>query len=460
MAGQVPLSLEYSYLVPDVVLDTNKPENDELAQMQPAVMLAHETLEQGTGAGCDFLGWLEPATVMPPAQLADVQATAAKLRERTDVMVVIGIGGSYLGARTVIEALGAADAKPVLYAGQTLSADYTAWLLDYLKDKRFCLNVVSKSGTTTEPSVAFRLLRTLLEQQAGDTAKELIVATTDEDTTVSKLRVVANDNGYKTFPVPRNVGGRYSVLTAVGLLPIAYAGIDIAALLQGAIDCADACNNPDLTRNPAYVYAAARNLLYRKGKSIELLACFEPRLHYLNEWWKQLYGESEGKGHMGIFPASVEFTTDLHSMGQYIQEGRRDLFETFINIAADVAEPTLPEDPTNSDGLNFLTGAAIDAINRRAFEGTVLAHREGGVPSMTITLPSLTAYPFGALLYFFMKACGVSGYLLGVNPFNQPGVEQYKKNMFALLKKPGFEAQTAEVLAAVAERKGKHVVEF
>jgi glucose-6-phosphate isomerase len=453
MAGQVPLSLEYSYLLPDV-------EPAELASMQAAVTLAHETLEGGAGPGSAFLGWLDPAAIMPPALLADVQATAAALRAKAEVMVVVGIGGSYLGARTVIEALGHPGGPQVLYAGQTLSADYTAWLLDYLKGKRFCINVVSKSGTTTEPSVAFRLLRDLLEQQAGAEANDLIVATTDEEPKISKLRAVATAKGYKTFPVPGNVGGRYSVFTAVGLLPIAFAGIDIAALLQGALDCASACHTPDLTKNPAYVYAAARNLLYRKGKSIELLACFEPRLHYLSEWWKQLYGESEGKGHMGIFPASVEFTTDLHSMGQYIQEGRRDLFETFINIADAASEPTLPEDPTDADGLNFLTGTAIDTINRRAFQGTVLAHREGGVPSMTITLSSLTAHPFGALLYFFEKACGISGYLLGVNPFNQPGVEQYKKNMFALMNKPGFEAQSAEVLAAVQARQGKHVVTF
>lgn len=451
MAGQVPLTLEYSYLLPDVT-------PEELARWQPAVTQAHAMLHDGSGAGSDFLGWLEPDAIMPADQLAAIQTTAAQLRAETEVMVVIGIGGSYLGARTVIEALADPAGPRVLYAGQTLSADYTAWLLKHLQGKRFCINVVSKSGTTTEPAVAFRLLRDLLQKQAGAKAKDLIIATTDPDR--GALRGVATKEGYRTFPIPPNVGGRYSVFTAVGLLPIAYAGVDTTALLNGAIACARACLNPDLEKNPAYVYAAARNLLYRNGKTIELLACFEPRLHYLNEWWKQLYGESEGKDHLGIFPASVEFTTDLHSMGQWIQQGRRAIFETFVDIAGGMPEVTIPTDPDNADGLNFLAGQAIDAVNRRAFEGTVLAHRQGDVPSMTITLPSLTAGPFGALLYFFEKACGVSGYLLGVNPFNQPGVEQYKKNMFALMNKPGYEAESAEVLAAVQERQGKYVVTF
>jgi len=452
MAGQVPVSLEYSYLLPDV-------EPEELASWQPAVTLMHERLEGGTGPGSAFLGWLDPAAIMPAEQLAAIQATAARLREATEVMVVVGIGGSYLGARAVIEALAAPGGPTVLYAGQTLSAEYTDWLLTYLKDKRFCINVVSKSGTTTEPAVAFRLLRDLLRRQAGAEANERIIATTDPDR--GALRGVATKEGYQTFPIPANVGGRYSVFTAVGLLPIAYAGVDAAALLDGATACAAACRTPDLAKNPAYVYAAARNLLYRKGKSIELLATFEPRLHYLAEWWKQLYGESEGKRQMGIFPASVEFTTDLHSMGQWIQEGRRDIFETFVTIAGGQPAVMIPGDPDDADGLNFLAGKkSVDDVNRRACAGTILAHRQGGVPSMTITLPALAPRPLGALLYCFEKACGVSGYLLGVNPFDQPGVEQYITIMFALTHKPEIETESAAVLAAVQERQGKHVVTF
>ena len=328
-----------------------------------------------------------------------------------------------------------------------------------LQGKRFCINVVSKSGTTTEPAIAFRLLREQLIRQVGaERANELIIATTDP--AEGALRQMAAQQGYETFPIPTNVGGRYSVFTAVGLLPIAYAGIDVGALLDGAIACARACANADLQKNPAYVYAAARNLLYGKGKTIELLACFEPRLHYLAEWWKQLYGESEGKGHMGIFPASVEFTTDLHSMGQWIQEGRREIFETFITIAGGKPEVTIPSDAGNADGLNFLAGLSLDEVNRRAFDGTALAHYEGGVPSMTITLPELSARPLGTLLYFFERACAISGYLLGVNPFNQPGVENYKKNMFALMNKPGYETACTRVTAAVQEHLGKEVVSF
>lgn len=451
MNAQVPVLLDYSYLLPDVT-------PDELKSWAPAVRLMHKQLEAGTGPGNDFLGWLSPAAIMPAAQLADIQATAARLREETEVMVVVGIGGSYLGARTVIEALAGEEKDRVLYAGHTLSADYTAHLLKTLRGKRFCLNVISKSGKTTEPAVAFRLLFDQLKTQHAAKLAQWIVATTDPSE--GKLRAVAEQRGYKTFPIPADVGGRYSVFTAAGLLPIAYAGVDIAALLGGATDCAEACHTPALRRNPAYVYAAARNLLYRKGKTIELLATFEPRLHYLAEWWKQLYGESEGKRGMGIFPASVEFTTDLHSMGQWIQEGRRDIFETFINIAGGAPEVTIPADPENIDELNFLAGTGIDVVNRNAFAGTALAHRQGGVPSMTLTLPELSARPLGALLYFFEKACGVSGYLLGVNPFNQPGVEAYKNNMFALMRKPGFEPQSAEVSRNVKAHVGKHVVRF
>lgn len=452
MSAHVPISLDYSYSLPDVT-------PEDVIGWQPQVTLAHEMLERKSGWGSDFLGWMDPEALVSPEQAAAITGVAASLREQADVMVVVGIGGSYLGARTVIEALATPGSPQVLYAGQTLSADYTASLLNALKDRRFCINVVSKSGTTTEPAIAFRLLRDQLVTQVGkERAKELIVATTDP--TSGALRKMAQQEGYRTFPIPGNVGGRYSVFTAVGLLPIAFAGIDIAALLGGARACASACTNPDLTKNPAYVYAVVRNLLYRQGKTTELLAAFEPRLHYLTEWWKQLYGESEGKRHMGIFPAGVEFTTDLHSMGQWIQEGRREIFETFVHIAGGFPEVTIPRDPDNADGLNFLAGMTVDAVNRKAFEGTALAHREGGVPSMTITLPTLAADSLGALLYFFEKACGLSGYLLGVNPFDQPGVEAYKKNMFALLNKPGFETQSAQVTAAVRERQGRNVVTF
>jgi len=452
MTGEGLLSLDYSYLLPDVT-------PEEIAARQPYVTAAHEALHAGNGPGNDFLGWLDPVAVMPAAQLAGIQATAARLREESEVMVVVGIGGSYLGARAVIEALRAPGGPEVWYAGQTLSADYTAALLAALRGRRFCINVVSKSGTTTEPAIAFRLLREALIKQVGkEKAGRLIVATTDPDS--GALRGMAEKEGYATFPIPRNVGGRYSVFTAVGLLPIAFVGVDAAALRTGAIACAQACHNPGLASNPAYLYAAARNLLYGKGKTIELLACFEPRLHYLAEWWKQLYGESEGKNGMGIFPASVEFTTDLHSMGQWIQDGRRDIFETFITIDGSMPDVRIPKDPDNADELNFLAGMSVDEVNRRAFQGTALAHRDGGVPNMTISLPGLTPHSLGALLYFFEKACGVSGYLLGVNPFNQPGVEAYKKNMFALLNKPGFKDQSAQVIKAVKERQGKYVVSF
>ncbi len=452
MGAQVPLTLDYSYAVPEVM-------PEEIFTWQTKVSAVHNMLLEKSGSGSDFLGWLDPEALMPAARLSAIQRTVARLREETEVMVVIGIGGSYLGARMAIEALASAGSAQVCYAGQTLSADYTAHLLSSLHGKRFCLNVVSKSGTTTEPAVAFRLLRDLLISQVGkERAKELIIATTDPAN--GALRQMAGQEGYETYPIPPDVGGRYSVLTAVGLLPIAYAGIDVPALLDGATACAQACADPDLHHNPAYVYATLRNLLYGKGKTIELLAAFEPRLHYLAEWWKQLYGESEGKQLMGIFPASVEFTTDLHSMGQWIQEGRREIFETFINIAGGMPEVKIPADADNADGLNFLSGVSLDEVNRRAFEGTALAHFAGGVPNMTITLPELSARSLGALLYFFERACAISGYLLGVNPFNQPGVEGYKKNMFALMKKPGSEAQSAQVIAAVREHVGKDVAAF
>ena len=448
----VPLTLDYSYLLPEV-----SPE--EIAGWQPQVNLAHAMLHDKSGLGNDFLGWMDPSAIMDAVQLAEIKRVAANLREKAEVMVVVGIGGSYLGARTVIEALAAPGGPQVWYAGQTLSAEYTAQLLAALEQKTFCINVVSKSGTTPEPALAFRLLRDLLVRKVGkEQAKELIVATTDPKS--GALRQMVDKEGYASFSIPGNVGGRYSVFTAVGMLPIAYAGVDVDQLLAGAVNCEQACNTPELSKNPAYTYAVVRNLLYQKGKGIELMASFEPRLHYLAEWWKQLYGESEGKNLMGIFPASVEFTTDLHSMGQWIQEGRRDIFETFIEVAGGLPAVTIPSDADNADGLNFIAGKPVDEVNRLAFQGTALAHREGGVPSMVISMRDLSANTLGALLFFFEKACGISGYLLGVNPFNQPGVESYKKNMFALMNKPGYEDKSAEVIKAVKERVGKHVVTF
>lgn len=450
MSTHIPLHLDYSYLLPEVT-------EAEIASWQPQVTLAEKILKNNRGN--DMLGWMDLTELMPDSLLSEIKATALRMREQYETMVVIGIGGSYLGARTVIEALAADADEHICYAGHTLSPDYLCSLLSKLAQQNFCLNVISKSGTTTEPAIAFRLLREKLQAKVGD--KELaqrIVATTDPQQGV--LRSMAIAEGYTTFPIPSDVGGRYSVFSAVGILPMVFAGIDVDALLAGAGDCARACCVPEIIANPLYTYAVARNLLYQKGKSIELFATFEPRLHYLAEWWKQLYGESEGKNLQGLFPASVEFTTDLHSMGQFIQQGRRNIFETFVNIMGGAPSLTVPHDASNADRLNFLAGMEMSEVNRRAFQGTALAHREGGVPNMTISMEKLDAYNLGALLYFYEKACAISGYLLGVNPFDQPGVESYKNNMFALLNKPGFEEEHREVLATVEDNTGKHVVSF
>lgn len=450
----VAIRLDPNYLAPEAV-------PAEVGSWQDRIDYVHSMLLDGTGLGADFLGWLRPAELMPEVLRGRIKATASRLREKADVMVVIGIGGSYLGARAVIEALGGSEVNRVVFAGQTLSPDYLASLLKSLEGRRWCINVVSKSGTTTEPAISFRILRDALQRQVGaEAAKDLIVATTDPDSAKSALRRVATTNGYEIFDVPPNVGGRFSVLSAVGILPIAFAGIDVDQLVEGAKECCAACEGSDLRTNPAYFWVAARNLLYRKGKAIELLATWEPRLFYFAEWWKQLVGESEGKEHMSLFPASVQYTTDLHSMGQWVQEGRRNLFETFISI--DNASPSIeiPNDPDNADGLNFLTGTEVGTVNRKAFEGTALAHREGGVPNMTISIPRLDSENLGALIYFFERGTAVSGYLLGVNPFDQGGVEAYKTNMFALLKKPGYEAKSAEVLAKVEADRGQHEIAF
>ena len=413
-------------------------------------------LENGQGAGNDFLGWVHLPSSITPEFLDEVQASADALRQRCEVVVVAGIGGSYLGARAVNEALGssfdafrAKDRKNpyVVYAGNNIGEDYLADLMEFLADKQFGIINISKSGTTTETALAFRLLKTMLEKQVGKAeAKNRIVAVTDR--AKGALRSLATQEGYKTFVIPDNVGGRFSVLTPVGLLAIAVAGFDIRALVKGAQDMEQqtAANVP-YEQNPACQYAAMRNALYQYGKKIEILVNYNPRLHYFSEWWKQLYGESEGKQHKGIFPASVDFTTDLHSMGQWIQDGERSIFETVISIKQANREVRVPMDEENLDGLNFLAGKRVDEVNKMAELGARLAHIDGGVPNVLIEFDKIDEYNIGQFIYFFERGCGISGYMLGVNPFDQPGVEAYKKNMFALLDKPGYEKESAAIKA-------------
>lgn len=413
------------------------------------------TLQNGSGAGNDFLGWLHLPSSITEDEIADIEKTAETLRSKCQVVVVIGIGGSYLGAKAVIEALSNSfewlntDRKnPVIvYAGHNIGEDYLFELTELLKDKQFGIINISKSGTTTEPALAFRLLKKQLEDAVGkEEAKHRIVAITDAQR--GALRTLANQEGYKTFIIPDNVGGRFSVLTPVGLLPIAIAGISIRQLIGGAVSMEkETATNVSFESNLAEIYAATRNELYKKGKKIEILANFHPKLHYIAEWWKQLYGESEGKDGKGIFPASVDLTTDLHSMGQWIQDGERSIFETVISVAEPMHKLEVPSDEANLDGLNFLAGKRIDEVNKMAELGTQLAHVDGGVPNIKITLPEVNAYYIGQLFYFFERACGISGYMLGVNPFDQPGVEAYKKNMFALLNKPGFEKESEAIKA-------------
>lgn len=412
-----------------------------------------ETLHNGTGKGNDFLGWLHLPSSITDAEISDIQTTADKLRKKCEVVVVVGIGGSYLGAKAVIDAIsGSFDnleknrKNPVIvYAGHNIGEDYIYELSHFLGNKQFGIINISKSGTTTEPALAFRILKKQLEDAVGkDEAKERIVAVTDKAR--GALRTLATKEGYKTFIIPDDVGGRFSVLTPVGLLPIAVAGIDIRQLVKGATDMEkETGTDIPFEKNIAAIYAATRNELYKKGKKIEILANFHPKLHYVSEWWKQLYGESEGKENKGIFTASVDFTTDLHSMGQWIQEGERSIFETVISVAQPKYKVEVPSDPQDLDGLNFLAGKRVDYVNKMAELGTQLAHVDGGVPNIKIELPELNEYYLGQLLYFFEKACGISGYILGVNPFDQPGVEAYKKNMFALLNKPGFETESEAI---------------
>ncbi|MCE5330631.1 MAG: glucose-6-phosphate isomerase [Bacteroidales bacterium] len=416
---------------------------------------ANAALHNGKGKGSDFLGWLNLPTSIDEAHLADVENTAKILRENCEVVVVIGIGGSYLGAKAVIDALSNSfdwlqterKSPVVVYAGQNIGEDYLYELQELLKNKKFGIISISKSGTTTEPALAFRLLKTQLEEQQGkEAAKKLIVCVTDKAR--GALRTLATQEGLKTYVIEDNIGGRYSVLSPVGLLPIAVAGFDIRQLVAGAVTMEKLCGaETAFEDNPAAQYAAVRNELYKNGKKIEILVNFHPKLHYIGEWWKQLYGESEGKENKGIFPAAVDFTTDLHSMGQWIQEGERSIFETVISVNEPNYTKIFPHDEANLDGLNFLSGKRVDEVNKMAELGTMIAHIDGGVPNLKVELPKLNEYYLGELLYFFEKACGISGYVLGVNPFDQPGVEAYKKNMFALLDKPGYEAETKAIKA-------------
>jgi glucose-6-phosphate isomerase len=414
--------------------------------------LSHvRALYEKTGTGSDFTGWVELPSGITREQILEIEETALFLRKRVEVIVVVGIGGSYLGAKAIISALEhnfsefSEESPRVVFAGQNIGEDYLHDLTEVLSDRSFALIVISKSGTTTEPAIAFRILKKLLEQKEGtDKARERIIAITDRAR--GALRKLADQSGYKTFVIPDDTGGRYSVLTPVGLLPIACAGIDIRPFIEGArhFEKKTGLDVP-FEENASALYAAARNALYRSGKTTEILANYNARLNYLSEWWKQLYGESEGKENKGIFPASVNFTADLHSMGQYIQQGERNLFEIILSVSEPYNEVRIPEDPENLDGLNYLAGRRIDEVNKMVELGTLLAHVDGGVPNIRIEVPRIDEYHLGELVYFFEKACGISGYLLGVNPFNQPGVEAYKKNMFALLQKPGFEEETKAI---------------
>lgn len=427
---------------------------DAVKAYEPKVKAAQEALENGTCEGNDFLGWLHLPSSITPEFLNEIQAVANTLREKCEVVVVAGIGGSYLGARAVIEGLGNSFAwlvndkknPTILFAGNNIGEDYLFELTSFLKDKKFGVINISKSGTTTETALAFRLLKKQCEDQRGkEEAKDVIVAVTDAKK--GAARTCADKEGYKSFIIPDNVGGRFSVLTPVGLLPIAVAGFDVKQLVAGAADMEKACGKDvAFEENPAAIYAATRQALYTQaGKKIEIVCNFQPKLHYFAEWWKQLYGESEGKDQKGIFPAACDFTTDLHSMGQWIQQGERSIFETVISVETPNEKLLFPHDDENLDGLNFLEGKHVDEVNKMAELGTRLAHVDGGVPNILVNVPELNAYYLGQLIYFFEKACGISGLLEEVNPFNQPGVEAYKKNMFALLNKPGYEAESKAI---------------
>lgn len=430
---------------------------EEIQQLSDETLAAQNTLYQGNGQGNEFLGWLHLPSEISDKEMDDMVKVAAALRKKTEVLVVVGIGGSYLGARAVNDALAHSfshllkerKAPHMLFAGQNIGEDYMHELLELLEEKSYSIVVISKSGTTTEPAIAFRILKNHLENKVGvKEARDRIIAVTDSSK--GALRQLAEKEGYRSYVIPDNVGGRFSVFTPVGLIPLAICGVDIRELVSGALEISKQCDpSQPFEENPAAVYACTRNALYRSGKKIELLVNYHNKLHYVSEWWKQLYGESEGKEGLGIFPAAVDNSTDLHSMGQYIQEGERTLFETVVSVEEPDHQLSIPGDADNLDQLNYLKGKQIDHVNKMAELGTILAHLDGGVPNIRISIPALNARSLGQLLYFFENACGISAYMLGINPFNQPGVEAYKKNMFALLEKPGFEAETAKIKSSL-----------
>jgi glucose-6-phosphate isomerase len=426
----------------------------ELTYLRDFVKVAHHSLHEKTGAGSEFLGWIDLPENYDREEFARIQKAADKIKSDSDVLLVVGIGGSYLGARAALEMLNHSfynaltkekrQTPQIIFVGNNISSTYMQDLMDLLDEKDFSINVISKSGTTTEPAIAFRIFRKLLVKKYGaEEARKRIYATTDKAR--GALKTLATEEGFESFIIPDDVGGRYSVLTAVGLLPIAVSGANIEEMMKGAAQAREDFSESELEDNIAYQYAAVRNALYNRGKTIEMLINYEPGLQYFSEWWKQLFGESEGKDQKGIFPASANFSTDLHSLGQYVQEGRRDLFETIIKVESPRHELFLEEEASDLDGLNYLAGKTVDFVNNKAFEGTLLAHTDGGVPNLIVSIPKMDEFTFGYLVYFFEKACAMSGYLLGVNPFDQPGVEAYKVNMFALLGKPGFEEKKAEL---------------
>ena len=425
----------------------------EYSAIQPAVTAAHETLKAKNGPGSDFLGWVNLPEAYDKEEFERIKAAAARIQKNSEVLIVIGIGGSYLGARAAIEALKSSlynslkkDTPDIYFIGNTISPTYLNEVISLVDGRDFSVNVISKSGTTTEPALAFRVFKKLLEERYGvEGAKERIYATTDKAR--GTLKELSDKMGYETFVIADDIGGRFSVLTAVGLLPIAVAGCDIDALMAGAREAMNSFNDPDISKNDCYKYAAIRNILYRKGKAAEMLVSYEPSFAMMNEWFKQLFGESEGKDGKGLYPTSAVFSTDLHSLGQFIQDGSKVLFETVVNIGKAQKDFYIDADPANMDGLNFLSDQNMSVVNRKAFEGTILAHTEGGVPNVILEVPELNETELGFMIYFFEKACAISGYMLGVNPFDQPGVESYKKNMFALLGKPGYESAKAALEA-------------
>lgn len=433
----------------------------EVDYFKSQVALAHQALHEKTGAGNDFLGWVDLPVNYDKEEFKRIKEAAEKIKADSDILIVIGIGGSYLGARACIDALSHTfynslskeqrKTPEIYYVGNNISGTYLRDLLDVCEGKEVSVNVISKSGTTTEPAIAFRVFKKYMEERYGkEEAKNRIFATTDQ--AKGALLTLAKEEGYETFVIPDDVGGRFSVLTPVGLLPIAVSGISIDELMQGAADARAEYSNSNVEENACYQYAVVRNALLRKGKTTEIIVNYEPCLQCFGEWWKQLYGESEGKDHKGLYPSSVNFSTDLHSLGQYIQDGQRILFETVINIENPRKDVVLEEEPVDLDGLNYLSGKTMDFVNKKAFEGTTLAHVDGGVPNVVVNLPAIDAYHMGQMIYFFEKACGISGYLLGVNPFDQPGVEEYKKNMFALLGKKGYEVLREALLARLGNK--------